>query len=120
MKYPSLILGLSLLLVGCNRRDAQLHKEVIGSWSRDTYFHMTLSPDGSFVSHWTTTNTSLTFQGTWKIQDGSVISTLTNYIAEGTTNVARVGSVDHWTVIRADSTSLVYSAGNQVISLTRK
>jgi len=120
MKYPSVILGLSLLLVGCSRRDAQLQKEVVGSWARDSYFQMALSPDGSFVSHWTTTNSSLTYQGTWKIQAGMMISTLTNCIASGTTNFERVGSLDSFTIVRADSTELVYSNQNQIIRFSRK
>ena len=120
MKYPSLILGLSLLLVGCNRQDAQLQKKVIGSWARDTYFQMTLSPDGSFVSHWTTTNASPTYKGTWKVQAGTMISTITNCIANGTTNFERVGSVDSFTIVRANSKELVYSNQNQIITFRRE
>jgi hypothetical protein len=120
MKTAFTIVTLSLVMFGCGRRDAQLQKEVVGDWTRDGYFEMSLSPDGSFVSHWTTTNKNLTYQGTWKIQDGSVVSTITNCIAEGTTNYERVGSVERWAVIRADSTGLVYSNNNQVVSLTRK
>jgi hypothetical protein len=80
VKHPSLAIALSLLLFGCSRRDAQLQREVLGNWTRDSYFEMSLSPDGSFVSRVTHTNKSLIYQGTWKIQDGSMVSTLTNYI----------------------------------------
>jgi len=120
MKYPSLVIALSLVLFGCGRRDTQLQKELVGSWVRDSYFEMSLSPDGSFVSRVTTTKYNLTYQGTWKIQDGSMVSTLTNGIAAGTTNFERVGSVDRYAIIRADSTHLVYSNDGQTISFRRK
>jgi hypothetical protein len=120
MKTPFTIVALSLVLFGCGRRDAHLQKEVVGNWTRDSHFQMSLSPDGSFVSHWTNTNKSLTYQGTWMIQEGSLVSTITNCIADGYTNFERVGSVERWPVVRADSTDLVYSNNNQVISLIRK
>jgi len=120
LKTSFTIVALSLVLFGCGRRDAQLQKEIVGNWTLDGYFQMSLSPDGRFVSHWTTTNTSVTYQGTWKIQRGSMVSTLTNCIADGTTNYERVGSVDGYKIIRVDSTGLVYSNNNQLISMTRK
>lgn len=114
------IVGLSLLLIGCGRSDAHLQKEVVGSWARDSQFKMTLSPDGSFVSHWATTNKNLTYQGTWNVQNGNMICTVTNCISQGWTNFARVGSVESYAIIRADSTGLVYSNDNQIISFTRE
>ena len=120
MKTPFIIATLCLLLFGCGRGDAQLQKEVTGDWTRGSYFQMSLSPDGSFVSRWAITNVNLTYQGTWKIEGGSMVSTITNCIAEGTTNYERVGSVEHWAIIRVDSTGLVCSNNNQVVSYTRK
>jgi len=120
MKTSFMILTFSVVLFGCGRSDSQLQKKVVGNWARDSYFDMRLFPDGSFVSRWTTTNHILTYQGTWKIQDGSMVSTITNCIAEGTTNFERVGSVDRYAIIRADSTDLVYSNNNQIISFRRK
>ena len=81
---------------------------------------MCLSSDGTFFSHWTTTNKSVIYQGKWKLQDGSMITTLTNCVAEGTTNFERVGTVHSFQIIQVDSTSLVYSYENQTISLSRK
>jgi hypothetical protein len=120
MKTPFKIVALGLLLFGCGRGGAQLQKEVAGNWTLGSYFQMSLSPDGSFISHWTTTNVNLTYQGTWKIEGASLVSTITNCMAEGTTNYERVGSVEHWAIIRADSTGLVCSNNNQVVSYTRK
>ena len=112
--------ALSLLLFGCGRSDAHLNKEVFGSWAQSSHFKMMLSPDGSFVSHWATTNKSLTYQGTWKIQRASLIYTVTNCIAEGYTNFEGVGSVGRYAIIRVDSTRLVYSNYDQIISFRRE
>lgn len=120
MKGAFTFVALSLLLLGCGRSDTQLQKTVVGSWARDSYFKMTLSPDGSFVSQWTSSNKSLTYQGTWKIQGGCMISTVTNRIGEGYPNYERVGSVDRYAIIRADSTGLAYSNNNQIISFKRE
>ena len=120
MRFTLTFVLLSLLFIGCSRRDAKLREQITGTWTRDGKFEMRLLADGSFVSYWALSNKSLTYQGTWKIQDGSMVSTLTNCIAEGTTNFERVGSVDHFAIIRADLTDLVYSNSGQMISLTRK
>jgi hypothetical protein len=120
MKAAFTTVALGLLLVGCGRRDAHLQKEVIGNWGQSSYFKMTLSPDGSVVSRWATRDKSLIYQGTWKIQGGSMVFTITNLTAQGYTNFERVGSVERYAIIRADSTGLIYSNNNQVISLIRK
>ena len=120
MRFTLTFALLSLLFLGCSRRDAKLSEQITGTWTLNDKFETKLSADGSFVSHWALSNKSLTYQGTWKIQDGGMVSTLTNCIADGTTNFERVGSVDHFAIIRADSTGLVFSNNNQMISLTRK
>lgn len=119
MKATFIILASGVLLFGCSR-DPQLRKEVVGNWKRDSYFKMTVSPDGSFVSHWTTTNKSLTYQGTWKVQAGMMVSTITNCMAEGYTNYQPVGTVESFAIISANATDLVYSNNNQIISFRRQ
>jgi hypothetical protein len=114
------LLFLALALPGCDRGETKLHQELAGTWVRDSQFEMKLSADGSFVSHGAVSNQSWTYQGTWKLRDGCLVSTLTNCIAEGTTNFERVGSVESCTIIRADATTLVFSNDNQIISLRRK
>jgi hypothetical protein len=120
MRFTFTFVLLSLLFIGCSRRDAKFRDQVTGTWTLNDKFETRLSADGSFVSHWALSNKSLTYQGTWKIQDAVMVSTLTNCIAEGTTNFERVGSVDYFAIIRADSTGLVFSNNNQMISFTRK
>ena len=122
MKATFTMAALSLLLCGCGRSDGPLKKEVVGNWSRDSHFKMTLSPDGSFVSRWIAPDKNLTYEGTWKIQDRRIKTTITNCVAEGysITNTEPVGSVDHFAIIRADATRLVYSNNNSVISFKRE
>jgi hypothetical protein len=115
-----LILTMALLMTACSHRDAKLREQITGTWAHDDKLEMRLLADGSFVSYWALSNKSLTYQGTWKIQDGGMVSTLTNCIAKGTTNFEQVGSVDYFTIIQIDLTDLVYSNGNQIISLRRK
>ena len=122
MRHTVTLLFLGLLLTGCGRHDAQLQKAIAGCWSRGLFFKMTLSPDGSFVSDCTHTNglTYLTYQGTWSVRDGQLISTITNCIAQDTTNFEAVGSVDRSKIVQADDSNLVYVADAQTISLKRR
>jgi len=121
MKTAFTLIALSMFMFGCGRPgEAQLKKEVVGSWTRDGDFQMTISPDGSFVSHWATTNRTLDYQGTWMIQNGKMVATATNCIARGWTNFERVGTVERYAIIRVDANELVYSNENQIVSFKRE
>lgn len=115
----ALLFASLLLFAGCNRRDADLRQHIAGTWTRDS-FEMTLSAEGSFVSRWTHSTSSLIYQGTWTVRDGGVVSTITNCIAHGTTNFEAVGSVERWAIVRLDRSDLVWSNEGQTISLKRK
>ncbi len=114
------IFALLLLLAGCSRRDAELRKHITGTWTGNNTFEITLAADGSLVSHYAWPTKSITYQGTWKVQDGDIISGLTNCTAQGTTNFEPAGRTDHFTVLKADDTDLVWSVDGQTISLKRK
>ncbi|HZR19130.1 MAG TPA: hypothetical protein VFE51_17720 [Verrucomicrobiae bacterium] len=118
MKFAPLFTSL-LLLVGCDRRDATLREQIVGAWARDG-FEMTLAADGRYVSRWTQPAKNLTYQGMWKIQDGDIISTLTNSVVQGTTNSQAIGSVDRWVLLRLDHNNLVWSNNGQTVYLKRK
>ena len=113
---PLLIL---LVLSACSRED-KLREQLTGTWTRDDTFQMTLAADGSFVSQWTLPTKSLTYKGTWKVQDGAVVSTITNSIARGTTNFQAAGTVDRWVIVKVAGDDLVWSNAEQTISLKRK
>src|ERR1700751_1153176 len=109
-----------LLFASCSRRDAELRHQITGTWRRDDTFEIALAADGSFVSHWAEPAKRITYQGTWKVRDGDVISSITNCAAQGTTNFEPVGSTHHFTVRQADETDLVWSVDGQTISFKRK
>ena len=118
MKFAFLFASL-LLLTGCSP-DTKLRDQITGTWAREDTYQTTLAADGSFISQWTLPTKTLIYQGTWKIQDGGVVSTVTNCIAQGTTNFQAVGSVDRWVIVRLDRSDLVWSNDGQTISLKRK
>ena len=109
-----------LLLLSACRRETKLQEQLAGTWTRDDTFQMTLATDGSFVSQWTLPTKSLTYEGIWKMEDGSVVSTITNSIARGTTNFQAAGTVDRWVIVKIDNNDLVWSNAEQTISLKRK
>ena len=108
-----------LLLAGCSR-DARLQEQVVGTWARGEAFEMTIAADGSFSSVLVSPPKRVTFQGTWRIENGDLVSTLTNCIAEGITNVEAVGSIEHYRILSVDGDSLVYTLEGQEVSLSRK
>ena len=76
MKYTSLVIALSLVLFGCSRRDAQLRKEVLGNWKADS-ISCAFDADGSFTQTFAS-HTNQPTQGTWIINDGAIVVTITN------------------------------------------
>jgi len=58
--------------------------------------------------------------GTWEVQGGSVVSTITNCVGQGTTNFQKVGTSDRWVIIRADPGELIWSNDEQTVYLKRK
>jgi len=83
-------------------------------------FEMDLSADHHFVSMCTMRESSVTYKGTWEVQEGVWFAKITNCIPLGTTNFQTVGSVDKFTIIHVDQTDLVYTNETQTISLKRK
>jgi hypothetical protein len=123
MRNTITLIFLGLLLTGCGRHDAQLQKAITGSWSDGFFFKITLAPDGSWESQWarpTNGLTYLTYQGTWAVKDGLLVSTLTNCVAVGTTNFVPVGNVQRCKIVQADDSNFVYVADAQTISLKRR
>ncbi|MCF7709299.1 MAG: hypothetical protein K9N52_10410 [Verrucomicrobia bacterium] len=118
MKFILLFVSV-LLISGCKPSDAKIREQITGTWARDDTFEMTLTKDGGFISQWKSTTNNLTYYGTWKIQDGDIVSVLTNFNAHGNTNVAPLG-VNHHKIMQIDSNDLVLSNEGQTVSLKRK
>jgi hypothetical protein len=115
----ALLFASFLLFAGCSR-DTKVRDQIAGTWVRDDTFEVRLAADGSFISQWIQPTKSVTFQGMWRVHNGDVVTTLTNCIAQGTTNFQAVGSVDRWVIVRLDRSDLVWSNNGQTISLRRK
>jgi hypothetical protein len=87
MRYTPIFLALSLLLTGCGR-DAMLTKEIPGAWQRegkDTHGNtctitMSIAPNNTFAYSrvWNEHPFTNTFAGTWRIEGGFLLLTLTN------------------------------------------
>jgi major membrane immunogen (membrane-anchored lipoprotein) len=121
MKTIPTILALSLLLTACGRHDAQLRKQITGTWADDrpgSLGTMTLASDGSFSSRWRTPNHTNTWEGTWQISDGVLIMTNTKSNDVPITTISH----DKNKIIRVDDhvlTCEIDYLGNQTISYHR-
>ena len=108
----TLIILLSLLVVGCDRRDAKLRKQIYGSWNNGI---ITYLPDGIWHFHNELVISNVTLKwasdGTWDVKDGFLITTITNSIAENTTEKPSVGSVSRSKINFVDEHNLAY--GNE-------
>ena len=114
MKFTPIVFAVCLLLTGCSRHDAKLADQVAGTWM-SAHTVWTLSPDGSFHSLLAGTNDNVIkeaiYDGTWSVQDGFLVTTITKRSSHNLTNLASIGQVDHQKIVRLDSTSLVLSDG---------
>jgi hypothetical protein len=82
VKLTPLLIVLSLLAVGCNRRDAEFHKEIIGTWMAQESSPMIFLADGSFHVENTGASSNTTSKwpahGTWDVKRGVFILSITN------------------------------------------
>jgi hypothetical protein len=117
MKNTHIILALGLLLAGCSQRDAELTKNVQGSWKHEgtsardasTYSSSTtISPDGTFSYTRQRNEKPLTYSmaGTWKIRDGFMLMTITNRSDQDIGG--KLGEISKWRIIRLDEHQIVY------------
>ena len=124
MRFMLAFALLSLLLTACDRHDASLHKQLVGTWARGDSGVLTIDLDGSFQSRWTTVLTNVTkewlYAGTWNVRDGFLISTVTNSETRNSTNSEAVGSVDRFRIISIDSSHLVNGIGGVTNYLERR
>jgi hypothetical protein len=71
-----------LLLFGCSRRpsDAEIQRLLVGTWRMDQEPSKTIQnkPDGSYKLVLATGSSNLVAEGTWKVDAGFVIATMTN------------------------------------------
>lgn len=113
----TLLIALACSLTACDRPDAKLRKQLIGSWTRDEANRygsgglITLLADGTFHSHWTNNFAKpparLAFYGTWDVKDGFILVTSTNVDVRNTTNVPAIGKTERYQILELNPTHLV-------------
>ena len=71
-----------LVLIGCSRQpsDAEIQRLLVGTWRTDQEPSKTIQhrPDGSYKLEFAKGSSNLVVEGTWKVEAGFVITTMTN------------------------------------------
>jgi hypothetical protein len=123
MRSTLIFILLSLLATGCSSRDAKLREKIVGIWPIPPSGSLTFLSDGSFHfrNEYVTTNTTLKWvsDGIWDVKDGFLNSTITNSIAENTTEKPSVGDVMHSKINFVDEHNLSYGTEKDVHSYHR-
>ena len=111
----TLILAASLLLTACSFRDAELSRQVAGTWKEGlrggVIVTSTMSPNGGFSDSLSQSNfVALTSQGTWLVTNGELIITCTN--GQGTTRTGQrfvdpLSWVHRYKIIHLDAHRLI-------------
>jgi hypothetical protein len=101
--------------------DAELQREIPGSWNHAGKKFMSISPDGSY-SYVTSLDSqghgiSGTWQGTWQIRDAFLILTTTNSTAH--IGVPFTDVVLRWKVIHLDDHKLIFELQGRKETLER-
>jgi hypothetical protein len=111
--------------------DAQLARQVAGTWTKDTskmkafsltdplIYTRTYSSDGSYSFIWGHKSALVTFQGSWLVKDGQLVMTETNAYGTGNHQPGPVGGVTSVKVIHVDDHQFICEAGGQTNILTR-
>ena len=119
MKYTIIVIMLGLLATGCSRRDsqvskqndAQLGRQIAATWTQAGGQSLTISPDGSFSSRWSSGNKFLNYQGTWFVKDQMLVQTVTN--VSGTMSHYPVGGVVRVKIIQVSDSQLAIDENGQ-------
>jgi hypothetical protein len=128
MKYTFAILVLGLLSTACNRPDADLARQVTGTWNQEAhqgtethYITTVYGPKGDFIVTTRAADYTNDMSGTWRVQDGVVLMTVTN-ASHG--NLRYIGQVLKCRIDRVDSHQLdyqnIYERVGQTNTLNRK
>jgi hypothetical protein len=113
----AILVLLSLLLTGCDRRDARLRQQIVGTWTNEGSGMMVITSDGGFSSRWPSHYRTNAYEGIWRIKDGVLFSMVTN--ASPSELQSPAGDVEGFKIIRVDDHQLIYRFGGQTITLRR-
>jgi hypothetical protein len=118
MKFVLPILTLSLLLAGCSRPDEKLGHDITGIWTNSVERY-TFSPDGSYSLIFGPRDDGASYQGTWLVKDGELVTTVTNVQVTGDYKAGPVGFVGRLKILHVDDHAIIYEFGGQRIGLRR-
>ncbi len=116
---------MSLLLTGCNHHDAELRQKITGTWtvnSNGINGTISVASDGSFISKFSVIGTKITseliYQGTWRVKDGVLITTITN--VDGLEPHEPVGKIRNMKILHMDEHEMAYLVNGETITARRK
>jgi hypothetical protein len=112
---PTLIL-ISLLACGCNRNDARLTEQIVGTWDNEDAFRMTLSSNGEF-SCGSVFSSNLS-RGTWLIKNSALVMVITN--TTRTKQQASGDSVYLMKIVQANQSNLTVEISGQTVYYRHK
>jgi hypothetical protein len=110
-----LLIAVALLSLHHYKRpnDAELRQRVVGSWiGPSDNLELTMSSDGSYVSKFMREGMDYAYEGTWKIKDGFLITTLTANKSTNTKHTMHVGSVESFRIVHVDDQELIDEVGS--------
>ena len=120
MKIASTVVALGLLLTACSRHDSQPSLRITGT---DKYeatgagVEMAISPDGSWFTRNTAAGHTNTYSGTWQIEDGFLVMTLTN--SPNPNHPASAEDIVRFKIVHLDKHQLIYKDSGRTVTLTR-
>ena len=116
MKFTPIILALSLLLTACNRRDAKLGHQLLGTWTGEAEAAtMTFAPDGGFLIV-KKSDTNI-YAGTWQIRDGVLVMKITK--SPSLHGHSQAGPETRCKIVSMDSHQFVYTVDGSTFTLSR-
>ncbi|MEJ0088235.1 MAG: hypothetical protein WDM80_00530 [Limisphaerales bacterium] len=125
MRFALSFFMMSLLLTGCNHHDAELRQKITGTWtvnSNGINGTISVASDGSFISKFSVIGTKITseliYQGTWRVKDGVLITTITN--VDGLEPHEPVGKIRNMKILHMDEHEMAYLVNGETITARRK
>jgi hypothetical protein len=119
------LMAFGFLLTPCKGGDEEIRQQVVGNWAIGKYYTTTFGADGSFNSKIAaaTTNGIHTnnWSGTWKVQNGIMIFTITNRFPDprGTRSV-NPNDISRSSIVNLDASNLVLVEYGITNSFSRK
>jgi hypothetical protein len=123
MRFIVFLFLLALVAAGCGKSDAKLRREIVGTWFMQPSGSMIFRLDGSY--HLTNALVSgsvvMTWvnDGTWNIENGFLVTAVTNSIAGNTDEKPAVGTVNRSKINYIDAHNLAYGDAQNGASYRR-